>query len=81
MVAVRRTEHTWAVIERAGPNDLMQLAFAVGPVPMHIAAVVLMEPAEAFDLDAAVAEAGRRLARVPRLRQCREPPSRATRSE
>lgn len=57
------------VIERAGPNDLMQLASDVGPVPMHIAAIVLLDPGVGFDLDAAVVLVGQRLGRLPRLRQ------------
>ncbi len=57
------------VIERAGPNDLMQLASDVGPVPMHIAALVLLEPETGFDLAAAVVLVGQRLGRVPRLKQ------------
>ena len=47
----------------------MQLASDVGPVPMHIAALVLLEPGIGFDLDAAVIQVGLRLGRVPRLRQ------------
>lgn len=56
-------------IERAGPNDLMQLAFDVGPVPMQMGAVLLLEPGGAFDPKGAVALLGQRLVRVPRLRQ------------
>ena len=57
------------MIERAGPNDLMQLATDVGPVPMHIAAIVLLDPGIGFDLDTAVVLVGQRLGRIPRLRR------------
>ncbi|MGZ4590645.1 MAG: wax ester/triacylglycerol synthase domain-containing protein, partial [Actinomycetes bacterium] len=57
------------MIERADPNDLMQLAFDVGAVPLQIAGVVVLDPGAGLDLEAASALVALRLGRVPRLGQ------------
>lgn len=60
-------------VERADPNDLMQLAFDVGPVPMQMGAVVLIDPLidplSDVDATAALAVVGQRLSGITRLRQ------------
>ena len=57
------------MIDRAAPNDLMELVSDVGPVPMHIAALLLLEAPPAVDLETAAAVLGSRAGTVPRLRQ------------
>jgi WS/DGAT/MGAT family acyltransferase len=58
-----------AVIERASPNDLMQLAADLPGTPMQIAAVLVLDAASTLDL-AAVREAiDKRIQSLPRLRQ------------
>jgi len=59
-------------IERIGPGDLMELASDVGPVPMNVGAVLLMEAGagSAADLPAIEALLAERVGRIPRLRQC-----------
>ncbi|MGV1028005.1 MAG: wax ester/triacylglycerol synthase domain-containing protein [Dermatophilaceae bacterium] len=56
-------------LERIGPDDLMQLASDVGPAPMNVGALLVLDAAPGFDVTAAQAELGRRLGRIPRLRQ------------
>src|SRR5262249_60216387 len=56
-----------APIERASPNDLMELASDAGPVPMQVGAVLLL--AADPGLAAVRAAIGARIPAVPRLRQ------------
>jgi len=64
-----RTRQTRVVIERASTTDLMQRAVDVEDVPTQIAAVLVLEGAADLDPAHLAAVTGRRLARVPRLRQ------------
>ncbi|HEY5249058.1 MAG TPA: wax ester/triacylglycerol synthase domain-containing protein [Dermatophilaceae bacterium] len=56
-------------IDRAGPGDLMTLVSDRGPVPMNIAAALLLDRGADLDLGALEAALGARIAAVPRLRQ------------
>lgn len=56
-------------IERTSPGDLTTLATDRGPVPMNIAAVLVVGEGSALGLPAVRALLARRLPRVPRLRQ------------
>jgi diacylglycerol O-acyltransferase / wax synthase len=56
-------------VERASPADLMQLAADVGPAPMHVGAVVLLDPGPGFSVEHARQLLGERICAVPRLRQ------------
>jgi len=56
-------------VDRAGPNDLMQLASDVGPLPMQVAGVLVLDPGPGFVVDAACDLLARRAAAVPRLKQ------------
>lgn len=56
-------------IDRAGPNDLTNLAVDRGPTPMNIGAVLVVEDARGIDLATVRDLLGARLPRVPRLRQ------------
>lgn len=62
-----------AEIDRATPNDMMQLATDVGPVPMQVGAVLVLEPEEGaaggLDPDIAREALAARVQGVPRLRQ------------
>ncbi|MGE5293033.1 MAG: wax ester/triacylglycerol synthase domain-containing protein [Micromonosporaceae bacterium] len=64
------------VIERVSPDDLMQLACDVGPVPMNVGAVLVLESGPGFDVAAAQEVIAERIAAIPRLRQklVRAPP-------
>ncbi|HMA46248.1 MAG TPA: wax ester/triacylglycerol synthase domain-containing protein, partial [Frankiaceae bacterium] len=57
------------VIERASPDDLMQLACDVGPVPMQVGAVLVLAAGPAFDVSAAEDVIAERITAIPRLRQ------------
>jgi len=63
-----------AAIDRVSPNDLMQRALDVGPLPMHVGALLVLDG----DLELPVVRAavGARLAALDRLRQrlVRTPP-------
>ncbi len=63
------------VIERASPDDLMMLACDVGPVPLQVGGVLVMDAGPGFDAAAARAAIAARIAAIPRLRQrlCRVP--------
>jgi WS/DGAT/MGAT family acyltransferase len=63
-------------IERASPNDMMQMATDVGPVPMQVGAVLVLGSAAGFDVGRAHDELAVRIRGVPRLRQrlVRTPP-------
>ncbi len=65
-----RAQRTLAV-ERAAPNDLMTLASDRGPVPMNIAAVLVLgsEGEGDLDLETLTALLAARIPGVPRLRQ------------
>jgi len=56
-------------IDRAGPNDLTNLAVDRGPAPMNIGAVLLLDGAADLGLPAVRALVGARLPRVRRMRQ------------
>lgn len=56
-------------IDRATPDDLVALATDVGPAPMQVGAVLLLDAHTDIDPDAALAAIGDRLTSVPRLRQ------------
>lgn len=55
------------MIERAGPGDLLQRATDIGPVPMQVGAVLVLD--RAVDAEELRRVVGRRLVAVPRLRQ------------
>ena len=57
------------VVDRASPNDLMQLGSGHGPAPIHVAAVLLLAPAEPLDLTRVRSALADRARRVPRLRR------------
>lgn len=57
------------LIERVSPDDLMLLACDVGPVPLQVGAVLVLDARPGFDMSAARAAIAERLAAVPRLRQ------------
>lgn len=56
-------------VDRATPDDVISLATDVGPVPMQVAAVLVLDTADGFDPDEAIATMGRRIHSVARLRQ------------
>lgn len=56
-------------VERASPDDLMLLACDVGPAPMQVGAVLILDAGPEFDIGAAQAVIGERVEAVPRLRQ------------
>jgi WS/DGAT/MGAT family acyltransferase len=56
-------------VDRISPGDAVQLATDVGPVPMNVGALLVLEGTGGVHGDAVVAALGRRAARVPRLRQ------------
>jgi len=56
-------------IDRATPEDLVSLATDVGPAPMQVGALLVLDPAAGFEPEAAMAAIGRRITAVPRLRQ------------
>ena len=57
------------VIDRASATDLAFLAMDAGPVPQQLAALILLDPGEAFDLPRAKDLLGRRLSAIRRMRQ------------
>ena len=56
-------------VDRASPADLMQLATDVGPVPMHVGAVLVLGTGPGFSVAEAQRLLGERIHAVPRLRQ------------
>jgi WS/DGAT/MGAT family acyltransferase len=64
------------MIDRASSADLTNLVIGIGPVPMQVGAVLILENEKPFDLAAAREVIGRRVSRVVRLRQrlLRTPP-------
>ena len=54
-------------VDRVGPDDLMQRALDVGPLPMHVGAVLVFDAP--VDVGAARRVLGERIAAVPRMRQ------------
>ncbi|MFN7151418.1 MAG: wax ester/triacylglycerol synthase domain-containing protein, partial [Microthrixaceae bacterium] len=56
-------------VQRASPADLATLASDVGPAPMHVGALLRLDGAGVADPDDLVADVGRRIRAVPRLRQ------------
>ncbi|MEJ3748944.1 wax ester/triacylglycerol synthase domain-containing protein [Actinomycetes bacterium KLBMP 9797] len=63
-------------VERISPDDLTQLACDVGPAPMQIAAILILDNASTLEPSAVRAAIADRIRRVPRLRQrlVRTPP-------
>ena len=57
------------MIERVSPDDLMMLACDVGPVPLQVGAVLVLDGGPGFDIAAAQAVLAERIAAIPRLRQ------------
>lgn len=68
MVVLRRR------VERISPGDLLELATDVGPVPMNVGALLVLDTAPGADATALAALLARRLGRVRRLRQRLETP-------
>jgi diacylglycerol O-acyltransferase len=58
-----------ATIERATANDMMQLATDVGPVPMQVGAVLVLDAEPGLDVDVAREVLATRIRGIPRLRQ------------
>jgi len=56
-------------VDRASPADLMQLATDVGPAPMHVGAVLVLDTGPGFNVQEAQRLLGERIHAVPRLRQ------------
>ncbi len=56
-------------VERVGPGDLMDLASDVGPAPMNIGMIIVLDAGHRFDLPAAEAALMQRVQAIPRLRQ------------
>ncbi len=56
-------------MDRATPADLMQLATDVGPVPMHVGAVLVLGASAGFSVTEAQRLLAGRIRAVPRLRQ------------
>ena len=56
-------------MDRATPADLMQLATDVGPVPMHVGAVLVLGASPGFSVTEAQRLLAGRIRAVPRLRQ------------
>src|SRR5215468_7019867 len=56
-------------VDRVSPADLMQLATDVGPAPMNVGAVLVLDPLPGFTVAAAERVLAGRIAAVPRLRQ------------
>ena len=54
-------------VDRVGPDDLMQRALDVGPLPMHIGAVLVL--GDPVDVGTAWRVLGERITAVPRMRQ------------
>jgi len=60
---------TGAMIERASSDDLMLLACDVGPVPLQVGAVLLLDARGDFEVSSAQTAFARRIVAIPRLRQ------------
>jgi WS/DGAT/MGAT family acyltransferase len=58
-----------AVIERAGPSDVMELVCDVTGTSMQVAAILVLEPQRQLELDAVRAAIAERITAVPRMRQ------------
>ncbi len=59
-----------SLIDRATAEDVVSLATDVGPIPMQVGAVIVLDTEErSFETDAAIAVIGERIQAVPRLRQ------------
>jgi diacylglycerol O-acyltransferase / wax synthase len=56
-------------VDRASPADLMELATDVGPVPMHVGAVLVLGTGPGFSVPEAQRLLGGRIRAVPRLRR------------
>ena len=56
-------------VDRASPADLMQLATDVGPAPMHVGALLILDTGPGFNVAEAQRLPGERVHAVPRLRQ------------
>ena len=56
-------------VDRASPADLMQLATDVGPAPMHVGALLILDTGPGFNVAEAQRLLGERVHAVPRLRQ------------
>lgn len=56
-------------VDRASPDDMMQLAVDAGPAPMHVGAVLVMATRPGFSVAEAQRLLGERIRAVPRLRQ------------
>jgi WS/DGAT/MGAT family acyltransferase len=56
-------------VDRASAADLMELATDIGPVPMHVGAVVVLGTGPGFSVPEAQRLLARRIRAVPRLRQ------------
>jgi len=56
-------------VVRATPADLMQSTADVGPVPLHVGAVLLLSAGPGFGIERARRLLGERIRAVPRLRQ------------
>jgi diacylglycerol O-acyltransferase / wax synthase len=63
-------------VDRASPDDMIQLAVDVGPAPMHVGAVLVLATGPGFNVAGAQRLLGERVCAVPRLQQrlCRAPP-------
>jgi diacylglycerol O-acyltransferase len=57
------------VIERASGEDLLQMAWDVGPVPWQVGALLIMNVRQGVEESAVAEVVGERLSAVPRLRQ------------
>src|SRR5439155_21367064 len=68
-LTTRTREAQRAPVERASSNDLMQLASDVGPVPMHVAAVLVLAGGSGLSLAQVRGALAERIRAVPRLRQ------------
>lgn len=58
-----------ATVERLSPQDLMQLACDVGPAPMQVAGILILDAADELALSTVVKAITGRINAVPRLRQ------------
>lgn len=56
-------------VDRASPADLMQFATDVGPAPMHVGAVLILDGGPGFSVQEAQRLLDGRIRAVPRLRQ------------
>jgi WS/DGAT/MGAT family acyltransferase len=63
------TPSTGLVIDRVTPDDVVALATDVGPAPMQVGAVLVLDTLAGMDLATVHRALGERISRVPRLRQ------------